>query len=329
MSTSDSASAEHEALINRVIDREATDDERARLIDLVRADAIVRRTYVERVCFDTLLQESLGSENLLGLVDSVTDVTASKVAPAPPSPKRSISRRTILGIVVGLTSIAAVLLVGVGMVLLPALQSARPAARKSQSKNNLKQLALALHDHHAKIGTLPAAYNTDSAGKPLLSWRVHLLPYLDQNDLYERFHLDDPWDSDHNRTLIPLIPNIYRRPEGGLEPGHTCYLAIRHENSVLPPPPAADFGAIPPTGISLDQVANANQTIAIVEVDPDDAVVWSRPDDYLFNADAPTSGLGNNQREGFLALFLDGVVRLLPHDIDAQVLAGYFTRAAL
>ena len=137
MSTSDFTPAEDETLISRLVDEEATDDEKTRLVELLESEAAIRSTYIEHVCFDTLLRETLGSDNLLGLVDSVTD-TAIQTASAPaatastPIRKRTVTRRTtILSIVAGLTSIAAVLLVGVGLLLLPAVQIAenvRPAS---------------------------------------------------------------------------------------------------------------------------------------------------------------------------------------------------------
>jgi hypothetical protein len=64
--------------------------------------------------------------------------------------------------------------------LLPAVQAARDAARRAQGTNNLKQLALAMHNYHDTYRAFPAAYNTDAEGRPLLSWRVHLLPFLEQ-----------------------------------------------------------------------------------------------------------------------------------------------------
>ena len=104
------------------------------------------------------------------------------------------SRQTIPG-----GSIGATAPVAVGL-LLPAVQSARGAARRSVSMNNLKQITLAMHGYHDVHKTFPPAYTTDAAGKPLLSWRVHILPYIERQDLYEQFHLDEPWDSAQQPT---------------------------------------------------------------------------------------------------------------------------------
>src|SRR5260370_4929892 len=75
-------------------------------------------------------------------------------------------------------------------------------ASDRQCANNLKQIGLALHNYNDAYARLPAVANFDKQGKPLLSWRVHLLPFIEQEDLYKEFHLDEPWDSEHNKQLI-------------------------------------------------------------------------------------------------------------------------------
>src|SRR5688572_9177285 len=75
------------------------------------------------------------------------------------------------------------------------------AAARQQSSNNLKQLALALHNYHDTIGKMPQDI-VDKDGKPLLSWRVHLLPYMEEDHIYKQFKLDEPWDSTTNKALL-------------------------------------------------------------------------------------------------------------------------------
>ena len=74
--------------------------------------------------------------------------------------------------------------------------------------NNLKQIGLAMHNYHDARGRLPAAYTVDKDGKPLLSWRVLILPYTEEAALYKEFHLDEPWDSEHNKNLIARMPAV-------------------------------------------------------------------------------------------------------------------------
>ncbi len=133
-------------------------------------------------------------------------------------PNVSAVRRTALGIEqqsrgtmpgVGTAMVAPF---GVAL-LLPAVQAARQAARRTVSMNNLKQIALAMLNYVEAKGAFPPAYIADkTTGKPLLSWRVAILPYLEREDLFKEFHLDEPWDSQHNKALIPRMPRVYRSP---------------------------------------------------------------------------------------------------------------------
>ena len=89
----------------------------------------------------------------------------------------------------------------------------RRAAARTQCVNNCKQIVLAFHNYHQQARQLSARILSHSKdGKPLLSWRVLILPFLDQQALYDQFHLDEPWDSPHNRTLIAKMPAIFRCP---------------------------------------------------------------------------------------------------------------------
>ena len=84
----------------------------------------------------------------------------------------------------------------------PAVHSARDAGHRAQSMNNMKQIVLAAINYEETYGHFPAAYIADEkTGKPLLSWRVAILPFLEENALYKQFHLDEPWDSEHNKKL--------------------------------------------------------------------------------------------------------------------------------
>ena len=98
-----------------------------------------------------------------------------------------------------------------------------PAGDQAQSANNLKQIALAMMNHVSARKTYPPAFTVDQDKKPLLSWRVLILPYLDKGgpQLYQQFHLDEPWDSDHNKQLIEKMPAVFVAPgsqsRGGIQ----------------------------------------------------------------------------------------------------------------
>ena len=96
--------------------------------------------------------------------------------------------------------------------LLPAVQAAREAANRNMSQNNLKQIALCMLNYEDTKKRLPARAIYDKDGKPLLSWRVMMLPYMEEKSLYDQFHLDEPWDSEHNKKLLEKMPDGYRDP---------------------------------------------------------------------------------------------------------------------
>ncbi len=200
--------------------------------------------------------------------------------------------------------------------LLPAVQAAREAARRVQSVNNLKQLMLAMHNHHATFKRFPPQAIKDKNGKPLLSWRVKLLPYLDENALYEQFHLDEPWDSEHNRQLISQMPLVYRSPNLSLD-GKTIYLGIEHEDAVFPK--NGD-------GLGLRNITDGtSNTLAMVEADADHAVIWTKPEDLEFDPADPMKGLGNLRPGGFNAGMCDGSVRFIANTIDPDMLRALIT----
>jgi hypothetical protein len=89
------------------------------------------------------------------------------------------------------------------------LQKTLSTALAERSKNGLRQLALAIHNFHDVHKQFPSAALQDTAGKPLLSWRVAVLPYLEQPSLYQEFHLNEPWDSEHNKQLIAKMPEVF------------------------------------------------------------------------------------------------------------------------
>ena len=107
--------------------------------------------------------------------------------------------------------------------LLPAVQAAREAARRIQCVNNLKQLGLAMHNYHDANGFFPQDSVDAKTGKPLLSWRVHLLPYMEEALLYQSFKLDEPWDSEHNIKLLDKLPKVFAPTRVKAKAGETFY----------------------------------------------------------------------------------------------------------
>jgi hypothetical protein len=190
--------------------------------------------------------------------------------------------------------------------------------------NNLKQLALAMNNHSSVYGYIPRQAIHGKDGKPLLSWRVALLPYLDQMPLYQKFKLDEPWDSPHNRSLLKYIPPPYIPPEErqGSEAYTTYYQVFVGTNGPIGPlfEPSPQFqlrrGVGCPDG--------ASGTILIVEAGT--AVPWTKPEDLPYDPGKPLPSLGGLFKDGFSAGFFDGSVRFLTRDIDEETIRALITR---
>jgi hypothetical protein len=166
---------------------------------------------------------------------------------------------------------------------------------------------------------LPAHAIYSADGKPLLSWRVQILPYLEEQALYEKFHLNEPWDSEHNRALIPQMPAALQNPNLTLGPGLTNYLAIVGKPCM--------FDGTAEGRRFRNVVDGLSHTVAIVEADAAQAVPWTKPDDLNYDAQAPATGLGHLRPGGWLAGFADGHVTFISNDAATELLNALFTCA--
>lgn len=191
-------------------------------------------------------------------------------------------------------------------------------ARK-QAMNDLKQLGLAMHNYYSTHSHLPTAATTDAEGRPLLSWRVQILPYIEEQELYEAFHLDEPWDSEHNRSLIPRMPEVYRVPLSRHQSsdGRANYVVPGGESTMFPPQGEITFRDI------TDGISN---TIMVAEVDDEHAEIWTKPGAYEIDPKQPARGLGGHFAEVFLSGLGDGSVQAIPLSMTKEMLYALFTR---
>ncbi len=202
----------------------------------------------------------------------------------------------------------------------PIVGKIQDRAEHDRSMNNLRQIALAMHNYMDAYRNFPTVANFDKNGKPLLSWRVHLLPFLDQVKLYKEFHLDEPWDSEHNKTLIEKMPAVYRSSKNKElnQAGKTTYLVPIGEHMI--------FTGTDKTVSIRDITDGTSNTILTVDADDAHAVIWTKPDDLKIDPQKPQTGLHDHPRSGFLVGLADGSVRFLPAKIDAKTLNALFTR---
>jgi hypothetical protein len=227
-------------------------------------------------------------------------------APEPAQPAAVGRLLVLVGAVVFLG------LCGVGIlaaVLLAAPQTtATPAAQRLNTGINLSHIGLALHNYYAAHGRLPPPWTTTSDGKPGLSWRVLILPHIEQDNLYKQFRLDEPWDSPNNRSPSAAVVKTYCHPDDPLssltrfrvfvgggaafEPGKKTLLRLARNPD------------------ELDFADGMSKTILVVEAA--DAVPWAKPEELDYNAAAPLPKLGHPAHGGdFHALLADGRVRTI------------------
>jgi hypothetical protein len=192
----------------------------------------------------------------------------------------------------------------------------------------LRQLALAMHNYHDVYKALPAGYSADESKKPLLSWRVYVLPFLEQSALYEQFHLDEPWDSPHNRKLIAQMPAVYESPHSNADPGKTVYLGNAHQRGIFCPPQRfgkGNFSAA--SGVGFRNITDGtSNTIMLVEVNDAAAVIWTKPGDFEPNADDPARGLRVLPRGLTMIGLCDGSVFPVRLSLPADTWKALFTR---
>jgi hypothetical protein len=191
-------------------------------------------------------------------------------------------------------------------------------------QNDMKQMALAIYEYERHHGHLPPATIPAKDGKPGLSWRVAILPELSQTEgndlyrnLYHEFHLDEPWDSEHNKKLLARMPKCYEprvRP-AGWEPNTTFYQVFTGEQTLFPP------GKTMKSADITDGPAN---TLLIVEAYK--AVPWTKPADLRDDPDQPPL-LGGVFRDGFQAAMADGSVHFFPTRIPPATLRALITPA--
>lgn len=184
---------------------------------------------------------------------------------------------------------------------------ARAKAGRIQTMNNLKQIMLALHNYHDAHNEFPPAATYDKNGQPLLSWRVAILPYLEQNELYQQFHQDEPWDSPHNKALSERMPALFATPLSPSDKNTTRIQGFQGESAFFQGPKGTKIASI------TDGTSN---TIALTLAS--EPTVWTKPGDLPFVEGAQLPGLDATDPAGYLVALADGSVRFLAKDAEGM-----------
>lgn len=209
--------------------------------------------------------------------------------------------------------------------LLPAIQAAREAARRNVCVSNLKQIGMALRMYSDANNTLPPAFVADASGEPLYSWRVLLLPYLEQNALFDQFDKEKAWNSPENSAVCETNVPAYRCPSspGGSADALTSYVLVTGPQALFDGPKRPTFG---------DIKDSASNTVLLIETRDLD-IHWAEPRDVTFDevlarfSQGEPSGPGSYHPGGMNVLLSDGSTTFIANSIDPQVLRALLTPA--
>ena len=169
----------------------------------------------------------------------------------------------------------------------------------------MKQLAIALHNHHDVFGRFPGAASVDGDKKPLLSWRVAILPYLDEEKLYQEFKLNEPWDSEHNKKLIAKMPKMFANPRVPAIEGKTYYKVFVSPAGGLISAFTADH-----KGLTFSSISDGTSNTVLV-AEGGDAVEWTKPDDIMVDPKGKAPELSIGSKEDICVVMADGSTRVL------------------
>lgn len=245
-------------------------------------------------------------------------------------PKKSGLKRKKKGSGSNGSMIAIILVVAVGgfvmcggvmaALLLPAVQQAREAARRTQCKNNLKQIGLAMFNYESTYTYFPAAHLDDENGRPRLSWRVSVLPYIDEAPRYNAYNMNVAWDSPTNSPLMSPLPHAYICPSHSI-PGsvNTAYATITGPDTML------GDGTCWKIAECTDGLSN---TLLVVEACQAN-IPWMKPQDLSQTALPPMgapSGISSNHFGGAHVLMADGSVRYISNHVDQNIINALVTR---
>jgi hypothetical protein len=197
---------------------------------------------------------------------------------------------------------------------------------RSACCNNLRNIGLAMEGYHKLYGTFPPAYVAGKNGQPLYSWTVPLLPFIEESNLYEDLHLDEPWNSPHNQKLTKMGISVFhcpaRKPYWHNQHNHIGYVGVVG-------PDTAWSGAV---GRPLSEFTDGPEnTILLFEVAALD-IPWAAPPTLtldqaidLFTKGDSHGPSSRHDPPNISVLYADGSIGSLPGDIPPETLRALLT----
>lgn len=200
----------------------------------------------------------------------------------------------------------------------PAVMAARESARRAQATNNMKQIMLAMHNYADVNKHFPPPVVIGPDGKTPHSWRIEILPYIEQDALYRQYRMDEPWDSENNKKVLEQMPAVLRDPKADGKSTDASYFALVGSTTL--------FGDKESKGTMFGDIRDGtSNTIAIVEAKR--PIPWTKPEDLDYDPAKPLPKVGGWHPGGFLAGFGDGSVHFLQDTLAQETLRALITKA--
>lgn len=244
------------------------------------------------------------------------DPTSARALTRPvPRSSRRVWRWGCLGVI----AIAVFLMLVAAF--LPNLEMPRKAARRGMCNNNMKQIGLALHNYHDVHGSFPPPFVADEDGRPMHSWRVLILPFMQEQDLYDQYRFDEPWDGPNNRKLWSQIPDAYTCPSTKYaEPYQTPYQVVVGENTLFEPGKTT----------SLEDIYDGTSNTILVAEAASSPVHWMKPRDVRYSPNTPPYASlrsSNHEGKGLHVLYADASTDFLDESTSYAELRSMIERS--
>ena len=234
------------------------------------------------------------------------------------APPRSSNKLIVILMILAIATVVLLPIAAIKVVI-----AAKTAARRIQCTNNIKQIALAMHNYAAANKCFPPAYVADKNGKPLYSWRVLLMPYIEGDFPVKAFRFNEPWDSSNNRKITETEIKVFQCPKASHPAGDctTDYMIVVGKQTISDGPHSRKLSEI------TDGLSN---TIMIVEV-ADSGVHWAEPKDLEFDKidfkinGLKKPGIGSHHPGGCNVAICDGSVRYMPNSTAPEKVKALLT----
>ena len=196
------------------------------------------------------------------------------------------------------------------------LNEAFMQSKRVEAANNIRQNALALHNYASAFGGLPPSVFTHKESGKTYSWRIAILPFVERQDLYDRYDFIQEWDSPHNLEVTSEMPDFFRSDSDDVDSTNTSFFMLTGPGGVLGQEEMTQFE---------DMADGSSNTMMLIEAKRQ--VHWSKPEDILIDPENPLPDFGGFHEGGFNVTMADGSVHFVPENVAENLLRAYFSPA--